>query len=356
MDKLKQQHGNQTWLNGFLFSVGQILSLLILYFYPQALSAQQRPQYSQYVMNNYLLNPALSGIENYTDLRMGHRQQWTGLEGAPKTSFVSAHWALGDAYLWPNPLSFGEDGTDPRSRSIEQDYTASPAHHGIGFSAVSDRSGQLSMAFLDVSYAYHLQLNRRLNLAAGISTGVSRVGIDVGALVLERPGDPALSNASRKTLSPDLSLGLWLYGRRFFSGVSVQQLLPQKIVFGKENNLNEGKLVPHFFFTSGYRVALGEDFNVTPSIMAKWVSNTPISLDANLKIGLTDRFWMGGGYRSTDAFTAMAGINVSHFLNLTYSYDLTVSRLNSVSSGSHEIVLGLLLNNVYKVVCPTRMW
>ena len=60
------------------------------------LYAQQRPQYSQYLLNSYLLNPALSGIENYTDVKLGYRQQWAGLQDAPKTAFVSAHWALGD--------------------------------------------------------------------------------------------------------------------------------------------------------------------------------------------------------------------------------------------------------------------
>jgi hypothetical protein len=32
------------------------------------------------------LNPAVTGIENYTDVKLGHRSQWTGLEGAPVTA------------------------------------------------------------------------------------------------------------------------------------------------------------------------------------------------------------------------------------------------------------------------------
>ncbi|MFI5453507.1 type IX secretion system membrane protein PorP/SprF [Pedobacter sp. UC225_61] len=56
---------------------------------------QQRPQYTQYIFNNYLLNPALSGIENYTDFKAGYRKQWSGIEGAPQTTFAAAHWSLG---------------------------------------------------------------------------------------------------------------------------------------------------------------------------------------------------------------------------------------------------------------------
>ena len=58
------------------------LFLLILLCSCAQLMAQQRPQYTQYVFNNFLLNPALSGIENYTDVKAGYRSQWQGLQGA----------------------------------------------------------------------------------------------------------------------------------------------------------------------------------------------------------------------------------------------------------------------------------
>jgi len=318
--------------------------------------AQQKPQYTQYVLNNYLLNPALSGIENYTDVKLGYRQQWVGLQGAPKTAFITAHWALGNPYLWSNALSFEEDGNDPRGRSYTQNYIASPAHHGMGVSAVLDRAGQISTASFNISYAYHLQLNNRLNLSAGVAGGISRIGIDVNALLLEYPLDPALRNAVQSQLKPDLSLGLWLYGANLFSGLSVQQLLPQRLAFTGDEKYNTGKQVPHLFLTAGYKIHLTEDVNFIPSVMGKWVNHTPLSVDLNMKFGFRDKVWLAAGYRKNDALNIMAGFNVSHLVNLTYSYDFTTSQLNQVSNGNHEIVLGLLLNNVYKVVCPQRMW
>jgi hypothetical protein len=92
------------------------------------LCAQQRPQYTQYIFNNYLLNPALSGIENYVDFKAGFRKQWSGIDDAPQTTFASAHWNLGRDYLWKNPLSMPEDSDDPMSRNYMQNYTASPSH------------------------------------------------------------------------------------------------------------------------------------------------------------------------------------------------------------------------------------
>jgi type IX secretion system PorP/SprF family membrane protein len=58
------------------------------------LSAQQNPQYSQYMMNTYLINPAVVGIEDYTDIKVGYRNQWTNFEGAPTTYYLTAHFAL----------------------------------------------------------------------------------------------------------------------------------------------------------------------------------------------------------------------------------------------------------------------
>jgi type IX secretion system PorP/SprF family membrane protein len=320
------------------------------------LYAQQRPQYSQYLLNSYLLNPALSGIENYTDVKLGYRQQWAGLQDAPKTAFLSAHWALGDEYLWANALSFEGDGNDPRSRSYTQNYTASPAHHGLGFLAVSDKAGQLSTTTFDVSYAYHMQLNNKLNLSLGVAGGLSRVAIDINALLLENPRDPALNNAANAQLLPDLSVGMWLYGANFFSGLSVQQILPQKLSFSGDEQYNTGKQVAHIFLNSGYKFYLAEDLNVTPSVLFKYIPHVPLSVDVNVKMGFKDRIWVGAGYRKQDALNMVAGFNINHLFNLTYSYDVTTSTLNQVSRGSHEIVLGLLLNNVYKVVCPQRQW
>jgi type IX secretion system PorP/SprF family membrane protein len=320
------------------------------------LYAQQRPQYTQYLLNSYLLNPALSGIENYTDVKLGYRQQWAGLQDAPKTAFVSAHWALGDEYLWSNALSFETDGNDPRSRSYTQNYTASPAHHGLGFLAVSDKAGQLSTTTFDVSYAYHMQLGSKLNLSLGVAGGLSRVAIDINALLLENPRDPALNNAANAQLLPDLSVGMWLYGANFFSGLSVQQILPQKLSFSGDEQYNTGKQVAHVFLNSGYKFYLAEDLNITPSLLFKYIPNVPLSVDVNVKMGFKDRIWIGAGYRKQDALNMMAGFNINHLFNLSYSYDVTTSTLNQASKGSHEIVLGLLLNNVYKVICPQRQW
>ena len=152
---------------------------IVLLIWSVPVIAQQRPQYTQYVYNNYLLNPALSGIENYTDIKMGYRKQWAGIENAPQTSFVTANWSLGSEYLWRNALSLPDKGDDPMSRNYMQNYTASPAHHGMGVVAVLDKAGPISRLDANVTYAYHLQLGNALNLSVGVAAGFSRIGLDL---------------------------------------------------------------------------------------------------------------------------------------------------------------------------------
>ena len=318
--------------------------------------AQQRPHYTQYIFNNYLLNPALSGIENYTDIKLGHRSQWSGIENAPKTSFFSAHWNLNGDYLWRNPLSLPEKGDDPMSRSYTQNYTSSPAHHGVGLMAVTDKTGPISRIDAGLSYAYHLQLSGAKNLSVGVYAGLSRIALDVSAITLENSADPALATVVESQFKPDVAIGVWYYGARFFAGGSVQQVIPQKLSFSASANYNSGKSVPHFFLTSGYKLFIDDEIAAIPSVMLRKVNPMPLSLDANLKLDYKDKIWIGGSYRSADSFSAMAGFNFKNLLNLTYAYDFTTSSLNTVANGSHEIVLGFQLNNAYQVFSGGRSW
>ncbi|RBQ09084.1 PorP/SprF family type IX secretion system membrane protein [Pedobacter miscanthi] len=319
--------------------------------------AQQKPQYTQYIFNQYLLNPALSGIENYIDFKAGYRKQWSGITDAPQTSFVSAHWALGDKQLWSNALtSFPEQTGNPMDRNYTQNYTSSPSHHGMGVTAVLDKTGPIKRLDANVTYAYHLQLSNDFNLSAGIAAGVSSISLDLNALTFDTQIDPILNRALINQVKPDLSLGLWLYGARVFAGLSVQQILPQKLSFSGDENYNLGKEVPHYFATAGYKFFVDDEIAAIPSVMVKYVSPAPVSFDLNLKLAFKDKIWLGGSYRKDDSFAAMAGFNIGKMVNLTYSYDFTTSQLNQVSNGSHEIVLGLMLNNIYKVPSYIRIW
>ena len=101
--------------------------------------AQQKPYYTQYILNNYILNPALSGIENYTDVKLSYRNQWTNINGAPVTVYFSAHAPIGKKDYRTTATSFEVPGENPRGKSYWQDYTAPEPHHGVGLIVMNDK-------------------------------------------------------------------------------------------------------------------------------------------------------------------------------------------------------------------------
>lgn len=326
--------------------------------FTQLAFAQQRPHYTQYILNNYILNPALSGIENYTDLKISGRDQWVGLNGAPKTAYISLHAPIGKKDYKTSATSFQVPGENPRGNSYWENYTASEPHHGVGFTLINDKTGLYNRTSLAATYAYHVGLSPTTNLSAGFSGGVTNISFNVSQAKTENPSDPALANGGIVSrLRPDIGAGLWLYSADYFVGVSAQQILPQKVSF-VDNDKYGVHLVPHFFATAGYRFLLNEDINALPSVMFKLVPGSPTmpQFDINCKLQYHDLLWIGGSYRLHDGYAAMVGLNVGNTFNISYAYDIANTPLNSVSNGTHELVLGFLLGNKYGDTCPRNVW
>jgi type IX secretion system PorP/SprF family membrane protein len=329
---------------------------LILFIAVLALQAiaQQKPQYTQYIFAPVLINPAVSGIENYTDVKAGYRSQWTGLQGAPQTSFFTINTPLGRDFIEGDAMSGPGNGENPMGRNFTSTYMAAAPHHGIGLTVVSDKAGPIRQTNVDATYAYHIGLSPTLNLAVGVSAGIYNITLNTAEVTTDIQNDPAINGGNNNQIKPDLGAGIWAYSSTYFVGASVQQILPQTISFSTNSAYNQGKAVPHYFLTGGFKLFLSDDVTLLPSVLVKLVEPVPFSYDINMKMAFRDHFWIGGSYRQNDAVAGMIGFNLGSFLSLGYSYDYTTSNLNTVSSGTHEIVLGLFLNNRYNVTCPRR--
>jgi type IX secretion system PorP/SprF family membrane protein len=323
-------------------------------------AAQQQPQYTQYLINNYILNPALTGIENYTDVKVSHRHQWVGLQDAPVTTYLTLHKPLGKKDDRSSATSFDMPGENPRGRNFWQDYEAAKPHHGIGLKLINDRTGPLNRFAGYISYAYHIGISAQTSIAAGFEAGIQDVFLDRSKLDFGSgaPSDPAVYNTGEvNRLRPDFGAGIWIYSADYFVGISAQQLIAQKIYFS-DNMLKQqvSKLVPHLFATAGYRFFINDDVSMIPSCMLKYVQPAPLSLDLNTKFQYRDLLWAGAGYRLKDGFNALLGINVSNTFNVSYSYDYSSSSVGTVTKGTHEIVLGFLIGNKYGDWCPRNIW
>jgi type IX secretion system PorP/SprF family membrane protein len=323
-----------------------------------SVSAQQKPHYTQYILNQYILNPALTGIENYTDIKVSHRHQWAGINGAPVTTYLTAHTSLGKKDYRTTATSFEVPGENPRGQRYWEDYTAAEPHHGIGLQIINDKTGPLGQFSAYATYAYHIGLSPRTSLAAGFGAGFSRVSLQTDKLQFAVPVDPAVyTSGSINRFKPDFMAGLYLYSADYFVGVSAQQIIPQKIDF-RDNTVKEkgGRLVPHVFLTTGYRFLLDDNFNVIPSVMVKYISPMPLQVDVNAKLQYRDFLWLGASYRVKYGFAGMVGMNISNTVQVGYSYDYSTTALNNYSHGTHEFLIGFTIGNKYDDGCPRNVW
>ena len=335
----------------FLIALGCLSSAIVL--------AQAKPFYTQYILNNYILNPGVTGIENYTDIKLSNRNQWTGIKGAPVTSYFSIHTPIGKTDLRTSATSFEVPGENPRGQRLWEEYTPPDAHHGIGFVAMNDKAGYINRWSLSASYAYHIPLSVKTTLSAGINGGFTSVNLDRSKIEWANldPNDPAIgiSTGELKKVKPEIGAGLWLYSARYFLGLSALNIIPGKAKF--VNNDKYGTYyTPNYFFTAGYRFSLTDEVMVMPSVMVQYWQPQLAGLHTNVKLQYLDKVWVGGSYRFSDlisGYSAMAGLNISNTLNISYAYEnATTSRLRTYTKNTHEIMLGFIIGNKYSQACP----
>ena len=330
------------------------------------LQAQQRPQYTQYILNNFIINPAVAGIENYWDVKISHRRQWVGLNGAPVTTYVTLHGPVKKSdYDKQTITGTHASGENPRGQSYWAEYTAPPPHAGLGLTVVNDKTGPMNRFSAYGTFAYHIGLSPTTNISAGISAGIQQMRLDADKLDFgsEYPVDPTIAGAGLlNKIKPDFNAGIWLYSSRFFVGASTQNVVTQGIGFNGGKIVGDsivnmaGKLLPHLFLSTGFLTFLNEDFSLLPSVLVKYVTPTPASIDLNAKVQYRDDYWAGLNYRFKEGYAVMLGMNINTSLNIGYAYDFTASNLNKVTKGTHEIIIGFALNNSHDDWCPRNIW
>ena len=340
-----------------------IIILLLFLFLSGLIFSQSKPYYSQYILNNYILNPAVAGIENYKDVKLSYRNQWAGIDGAPVTTYFSIHGPIGKTDYKTSATSFEVPGKNPRGKQFSDHYTAGDAHHGLGITALNDKTGFINRWTTYASYAYHQPLSVATSLSAGINMGVTGFNLDrtkINFADLD-PNDPAIGfiNGEVKVIKPELGAGLWLYGADYFAGLSVQNILPGAVKFNAGTTAGN-YFSPNYFLTGGHRFFLTDDISALPSVMIQYMQPQLYGLHTNVKFQYLDKLWVGGSYHFSDlisGYSAMAGFNLSNTFNISYAYETSMgSQYRIFTKNTHEIVLGFLLGNKYGDFCPRNVW
>ncbi len=273
-------------------------------------SAQQLPFTSQYMFNDYLINPAVGGSLNYCPFALSTRMQWAGLEGAPKTTFFSGHTKWGDKV-------------------------------GVGGYVFRDEAGPVSEQGVQLSYSYHIQLNEEHKIAFGLGAMLFSHSLNTASLKFDDPDDYSLSQLKQNAVTPDASFGALYYTSKYKIGFAAPQIfqnnLYDNLATGEENTL-----VRHYFVHGEYNFDVNDDFRVAPGTLVKMVAGAPLQYDLNVKGIYKQKYWLGASYRNKESIVALVGMQYRQ-IQLGYSYDITMTDLKDYSNGSHELYLALII-------------
>jgi len=289
-----------------------ILILLIAF----KINAQQDPQYTQYMYNMNVINPAYAGSSDGASFGILYRDQWEGLEGAPKTATMNIHF--------------------PAGRNV-----------GLGFSAISDEIGPVSETNLYVDFSYTLNFSNDNRLAFGVKAGGTFHDVGLVDLSLIDPNDPFFANDINEN-TPNVGAGIYFYKpNNYYISVSIPNILES--VHLDNNDFNIGSETRHIFAAAGYVFDINENFKFKPHTFVKYASQSPISLDLNANLFMYDLVEIGAGYRTDDSVTAMINFMVSPSVRIGYAYDSIQSELNFLTKASHEIFINFDINFKSKV-------
>lgn len=283
-------------------------SLLILFIFGlsiQYASAQQDPQYTQYMYNMNVVNPAYAGSKESLSLTALYRNQWSGLEGAPETGTFSGHAPVG-------------------------------SNVGLGLSIISDQLGPVTETNAYADFSYTLRLGSTTRLALGLKAGATFHDVGLTDLALQDENDPFFSQDISQTY-PNIGTGAFLYDDNWFLGLSVPNLLNS--VHLDENGLLFGSETNHFFATAGYVFQVNNNLKLKPSALVKTAFGAPLSFDINLNALFLEKFEIGASYRRDDSFSGLVGFQILPELRIGYAYDAVTSDINVVAPASHEVIV-----------------
>ncbi len=291
---------------------------------------QQDPQYTQYMYNTQVINPAYVGSRETLSLGVLGRSQWLGLEGAPQTGTFTVNL----------PVGFYDK-------------------MGIGLSIVHDQIGPASESnvVMDFAYAVHLSRNAVSKLSFGIKAGVDYLDVNYEKLNIFDPNDPYFGTSIEGKIQPQVGSGIYFNSERFYAGLSVPNFLNSQ--YFNPNSLENQDLENvafdrlHYFFISGYVFDLNQNLKFKPATMMKVVSGAPLQWDMSANFMLNDKFVFGASYRWNASISGLLGFHISDAVFAGVGYDYQSTTIEDYSDGSYEALIRIdVFKRSERIVAP----
>ncbi len=295
------------------------ISILVFCLALTEIVAQQQVMFSQYMFNGLAINPAYAGSHDAISMTALARVQWVGIDGAPTTQTFSVHSPVPEKNI------------------------------GLGGLFVRDNIGVTTQTSFFASYSYRLETSIGI-LSMGLHAGFSDTQLRYTDLGVD---DENLLSDGR-SFDPNFGAGIYFQNQKFYGGISIPFLL-------KNNPQDQGGVsddigiqqIQHYYLTAGAIFDLSPLVRVKPNLLVKSVPGAPIEFDLNANVILDDRLWLGMSYRSLDAISLLIEIQLNNQLRLGYAYDITLTELKQISSGSHEVMLNYrFVFPKHKIVTP----
>lgn len=276
--------------------------------------AQQDPQYTQYMYNTQVVNPAYAGSREALSFGALYRTQWVGFEGAPKTGTFTVNTPIGALQ-----------------------------NMGLGLSIVRDELGPAIESNVNIDYSYWINTSDNAKLAFGLKAGLDLLDVDFTKLNIFDSNDPRFQNNIDNKLQPQIGAGLYYYTDNFYAGLSVPNFLTTKH-FDESSiaNTNVETVAAerlHYFLIAGYVFDVSDNLKFKPATLVKAVSGSPLQWDVSANFLLYDKFTVGAAYRWSAAMSAMVGFQASDEIFIGFGYDYQTTDIEDYSDGSYEIML-----------------
>lgn len=296
--------------------------------------AQQDPQFTQFMHVKQAYNPGYAGTSDAMCFGGMYRQQWVSFPGAPKTGLFTF------------------------------DMPVQVLHGGVGLYVANDQLGNDNTTMARAAYAFHiygLGGNGTGKLSLGLDAGILQKRINGTWIPPQTLNDPSIPNntytgsPALTKLSPDFGFGAYYtIPNKMYVGISTTHIAAQDLKGATGSDGKAGTvdyklnfdIARHYYVIAGYSFPLGDGgtHKLTPNIKVK-SDAASTQLDVNLTYMFNNMIWAGATYRLQDAIAPTIGYMAPFGLKVGYSYDLTLSKINGYSSGTHEIMLGYCFKN-----------
>tara|TARA_A100001037_G_scaffold110405_1_gene100682 strand:- start:173 stop:1117 length:945 start_codon:yes stop_codon:yes gene_type:complete len=293
----------------------KISVLIFVAFLSSIVSGQQLPQVTQYMINNYAINPAVSSMYDYYQLKTTVRNQWVGMPNAPTTTLLS----------------------------IYGKQNANVALGAILFNDQVDITGRVGGS---VSYTYDFSLTDNMNIAFALAAGFTQFKMDLTGASAQDLGDINQLNVIEEAV-PDATFGFNLYTDKWYFGIAIPQLLGYTINTADQDKLRQfnipepsGSLERHYFAHGAYNFEFSPYFSLEPSFLVKYIAGIT-QMDFGIKGIYDDMLWGGMNYRNNGDLAGLVGYSFQDRYEIGYAYEMVNSELKVFAPVTHEFVIGI---------------